>query len=64
MIFIPYRDLVDFGERIEFVLGEVAAGIEAIFAKYGGDFSGVRGCANEMIALAKQSPLDYVYPTR
>jgi hypothetical protein len=63
-IFIPYRDIADFGERIDYVLGEVAKGIKLVFDKYGVDSSGVDECAQDMIALAKQSPLDYQYPAR
>ena len=63
-IFIPYREIADFGERIEYALGQVAVGIKLVFEKYGVDSSGVDECVKEMIALAKQSPKDYEYPPK
>ncbi len=62
-IFVPYRQIADFGERIDYVLGQVAVGIKMVFDKYGVDSSGVDGCAQQMIALARKSPKDYEYPT-
>lgn len=64
VIFVPYREIADFGERIEFVLDHVGAGIKRIFEKYGIDSAGVERCMEEMILLAKQRPLDYQYPSR
>ena len=63
-IFVPYREIADFGDRIGFVLRQVAAGIKAILEKYSIDNSGVDGCVEEIIALVKQRPLDYQYPPR
>lgn len=63
-IFIPYREIIDFGERIEYVLGQLANGIKAVLEKYEVDTSGVDECVQELIVLAKQSPLDYQYRTQ
>jgi hypothetical protein len=61
-ILIPFRDIADFGERVDYVLGQVALGIKLVFDKYGVDNGGVDACAQEMIALAKADPKAYQYP--
>lgn len=62
-IFIPFRDIVDFGERIEYALEQVAVGIKLVFAKYGVGSDGIAECAQEVIALAKKNPKAYEYPS-
>ncbi|XLZ70880.1 hypothetical protein ABT364_02650 [Massilia sp. SR12] len=62
VIFVPYREIADFSERIEFVIDHVGAGIKCIFEKYGIDSVGVDRCVEEVISLAKQRPLEYQSP--
>lgn len=59
VIFVPYREIADFAERMEFVLSNVEAGIKGILEKYDVDNVGVDRCIEEMKLLAKQRPLEY-----
>lgn len=56
VIFIPYKEIVEFVDKVSYVLPYVAEGVAFVFNKYKEDSSGVEDAVHKVIAAVNNDP--------
>ena len=60
-LFIPWRAMANFAEKVEYILPKIAEGVCEVFGRYGVGTSGVHAAIQKVLQRAKQSPDQFQY---